>query len=228
MTTTVLIVAAGRGARAGGELPKQYQMLDGRCVLQATLEAFAAHPRVEDGVVVLGPGDEALFTAHVTVPPGLALSRATGGATRDTSVRAGLAALPAGAHRVLIHDAARPLVSAAVIDGVLDALDTHPGAAPALPVIDALWRGADGLVTGTADRTGLWRAQTPQGFDTAAIRAAHAAHSGGAADDVEVARAHGLDVAITAGDEDNLKITHPGDFARARAILAARAARQGT
>ncbi|MCR9086565.1 MAG: bifunctional 2-C-methyl-D-erythritol 4-phosphate cytidylyltransferase/2-C-methyl-D-erythritol 2,4-cyclodiphosphate synthase [Rhodobacteraceae bacterium] len=228
MTTTVLIVAAGRGARAGGELPKQYQSLGACCVLQTTLEAFAAHPRVQDGVLVLGPDDEELFTAHVTVPSGFTLRLTSGGATRDASVRAGLAALPDSAQRVLIHDAARPLVSAAAVDGVLDALDTHPGAAPALPVIDALWRGERGLVAGTADRTGLWRAQTPQGFHVAPIRAAHAAHSGGAADDVEVARAHGLDVAITAGDEDNLKITHPGDFDRARAILAARAAQQGS
>ena len=226
MTTSVLIVAAGRGSRAGGALPKQYQLLDRRSVLQATLEAFAAHPNVDDGVVVLHPEDKDLFDSHVQPPSGFPLRRARGAAMRDGSVRSGLSALPESATRVLIHDAARPMVSTAVIDGVLQALEAHPGAAPALPVVDALWRGADGLVTGTADRSGLWRAQTPQGFHVNAIRAAHAAHAGGAADDVAVARAHGLDVAITAGDEDNLKITHPGDFARARTILDARAARQ--
>ncbi|NHX27866.1 bifunctional 2-C-methyl-D-erythritol 4-phosphate cytidylyltransferase/2-C-methyl-D-erythritol 2,4-cyclodiphosphate synthase, partial [Escherichia coli] len=105
-------------------------------------------------------------------------------------------------------------------DRVLDALATHPGAAPALPVTDALWRGQDGAVTASQPREGLFRAQTPQGFHLGAIRAAHAAHPGGAAaDDVEVALAAGLDVAIVEGDETNLKITHPGDFARAARIL---------
>ncbi|WP_372605597.1 2-C-methyl-D-erythritol 2,4-cyclodiphosphate synthase, partial [Actibacterium sp.] len=120
---------------------------------------------------------------------------------------------------VLIHDGARPLVSAALIDRVIVALETHPGAAPALPVTDALWRGADGAVAAPHPRDGLFRAQTPQGFHLDAIRAAHAAHPGGAADDVEVALAAGLDVMIVEGDEDNLKITHPGDFARAARIL---------
>ena len=98
---------------------------------------------------------------------------------------------------------------------MLAALEHSPGAAPALPVTDALWRGAAGRVAGTQDRAGLWRAQTPQGFRFDDILAAHRAHPGGAADDVEVARAAGLDVAIVEGDEDNLKITLPGDFARA-------------
>ncbi|MEM7632718.1 MAG: 2-C-methyl-D-erythritol 4-phosphate cytidylyltransferase, partial [Pseudomonadota bacterium] len=118
-----------------------------------------------------------------------------------------------------IHDVARPLVAPAVIDAVLAALAHDAGAAPALAVTDALWTGADDRVTGTQDRTGLFRAQTPQGFDLAAIRAAHAAHPGGAADDVEVARAHGIQVAIVPGDEDNIKITLPGDIARAERLL---------
>jgi 2-C-methyl-D-erythritol 4-phosphate cytidylyltransferase/2-C-methyl-D-erythritol 2,4-cyclodiphosphate synthase len=122
---------------------------------------------------------------------------------------------------VLIHDAARPLVTRAVIDGVLDALERHDGAAPALAVTDALWRG-EGTVTGTEDRDGLWRAQTPQGFGLEAIRAAHdalAATGATAADDVAVARAAGLTVAITPGDEANLKITTPGDFDRAASLI---------
>jgi 2-C-methyl-D-erythritol 4-phosphate cytidylyltransferase / 2-C-methyl-D-erythritol 2,4-cyclodiphosphate synthase len=134
-------------------------------------------------------------------------------------VRAGLAALAGrGVTRVLIHDAARPLIPRTVIDGVLLALDTHPAAAPALAVTDALWRG-DGTVTGTVDRAGLFRAQTPQGFHYDAIVAAH---RGEAADDVELARAAGLAVAITAGHEDNFKITLPGDLARAEGILRGR------
>lgn len=124
--------------------------------------------------------------------------------------------------KVLIHDGARPLVPRDLVERVLAALDHAPAAAPALPVTDALWRGAEGQVTGTQDRTGLWRAQTPQGFRFAEILAAHRAHPGGAADDVEVARAAGLAVDIVPGSEDNLKLTYPQDFARAEAILRSR------
>jgi 2-C-methyl-D-erythritol 4-phosphate cytidylyltransferase/2-C-methyl-D-erythritol 2,4-cyclodiphosphate synthase len=117
------------------------------------------------------------------------------------------------------------LVSAELIARMAAALDHGPGAAPALAVTDALWRGAAGLVVGTQDRSALWRAQTPQGFRFDAILAAHRAHPGDAADDVEVARAAGLDVTIVEGDEDNIKLTFPGDFARAERIIAARKAR---
>ena len=212
----VLIVAAGRGLRAGGGLPKQYRPLSGRAVLAHTVAAFASHPACDHILVAIGAGDAALFATHI----GDGIETVTGGATRDASVRAGLAALAGrGFGRVLIHDAARPLVSHAVIDRVLAALDTRPAAAPALPVTDALWRGTDGVVTGTEAREGLFRAQTPQGFRLDAIAAAHGAHPGGATDDVEVARAAGLDVAIVAGDEANLKITGPEDFARAERLI---------
>ncbi|MCO8145940.1 bifunctional 2-C-methyl-D-erythritol 4-phosphate cytidylyltransferase/2-C-methyl-D-erythritol 2,4-cyclodiphosphate synthase [Rhodovulum tesquicola] len=218
MTVTAIIVAAGRGTRAGGDRPKQYQRLGGRAVLGRTVAAFAAHPRVSGLVVVQHPDDADLF-AEAMAGLDLAVTRVPGGATRDASVAAGLGAVPPGTTRVLIHDGARPLVSAALIDRVIDALDTHPGAAPALAVTDALWRGAAGRVLAPHPRDGLFRAQTPQGFRIEAIRAAHAAHPGGAADDVEVALAAGLDVAIVEGDEDNLKITHAQDFARAERVL---------
>ena len=148
------------------------------------------------------------------------LTVVTGGATRALSVLAGLQALEGVADLALIHDAARPFVSADLIDRVLGALRHHPGAAPALQVVDALWRG-DGTVTGTQDRTGLWRAQTPQGFHLDKILAAHRAHGADAADDVEIARVAGLDVAIVPGDESNFKITGPEDFARAEKALRA-------
>jgi 2-C-methyl-D-erythritol 4-phosphate cytidylyltransferase/2-C-methyl-D-erythritol 2,4-cyclodiphosphate synthase len=211
-----LIVAGGRGTRAGGGLPKQYRRLAGETVLTRTIRAFDAHPAIAQIIVVRHADDGALFNAAkpATRAP---LVDVIGGATRDASVRAGLAAVD-GPDLVLIHDAARPLVSRTVIDGVLSALATHDGAAPALAVTDALWRGK-GTVTGTQDRENLWRAQTPQGFRLAAIRAAHAAHPGGAADDVEVARAAGLAVAITPGDEANLKLTTHGDFARAEQMM---------
>ena len=210
MQTAVIITAAGRGTRAGGDVPKQWQMLAGQPVLAHTLAAFAGF-RV---VLVVHPEDleraKLLFAGEIVV----------GGADRAASVRAGLNAL-AGSHvaRVLIHDGARPLVSRALIARVLGALDAAPAVAPALPVTDALWRAADGHVTGTQDRGGLYRAQTPQGFDFETILAAHNSHIGPAADDVEVARAAGLPVAIVAGEEENIKLTYAADFARAERIL---------
>jgi len=214
MDIAAIIVAAGRGTRAGGDVPKQWRRLHGRRVADWTVDAFLAHPRIGRVVLVLHPDDlgqaEGFSQAII----------ATGGATRDASVGAGLEALAGDPpDRVLIHDVARPLVSPAVIDRVIDALDTAAGAAPALAVTDALWRGENGKVAGTQDRTGLFRAQTPQGFRYAAIRDAHRAHPGGAADDVEVARAAGLEVAIVEGDEANMKITGPGDFARAEETM---------
>lgn len=210
-----LIVAAGRGVRAGGDLPKQWRKLAGRSVAQWTLDAFDRHPSVDLIALVVG-----VDTPDDLLPKAIAkdLRIVTGGATRAASVMAGLVALESAADLVLIHDVARPGVPAAVIDAVIAALATHQGAAPALAITDALWRG-DRLVEGTVPRDGLWRAQTPQGFHLPAILAAHRAFAGEPADDVEVARAHGLSVAIVPGHEDNLKITAPGDFARAEAIL---------
>ncbi|WP_212523147.1 bifunctional 2-C-methyl-D-erythritol 4-phosphate cytidylyltransferase/2-C-methyl-D-erythritol 2,4-cyclodiphosphate synthase [Actibacterium sp. MT2.3-13A] len=217
MKSAAIIVAAGRGTRAGGEIPKQYRAVGGQAVLARAVSAFADHPRIGQIVVVRHPDDADLFCDCL----GDLADRLTvveGGATRDASVLAGLAAVEA-AETVLIHDGARPLVSADLIDRVLDALAEHRGAAPALPVTDALWRGAGGRVVAPHPRTGLYRAQTPQGFHLDAIRSAHAIHGAGAADDVEVALAHGVDVAIVEGEEDNIKITLPGDFDRAARIL---------
>lgn len=211
LPTVAIIVAAGRGTRAGGDLPKQWQMLAGRPVLAQTLAAFAHLPRV----LVIHPDDRT--RAEAIAGDALIVE---GGATRDASVRAALEALDGrGVKHVLIHDGARPLVSRALITRVEAALNHSPAAAPALAVTDALWTGVQGLVTGTRDRSGLFRAQTPQGFDFAAILAAHRAHPGGAADDVEVARAAGLDVAIVEGEEDNIKLTFPGDFSRAEGLM---------
>ena len=217
MTTAAIIVAAGRGLRAGGAAPKQWQMLAGRAVVAHALAAFAGLDR---RVLVIHPDDHARAAPYADQAMIVA-----GGATRDASVRAALLALQgSGVTRVLIHDAARPLISAAVIARVLDALQSHDAAAPALAVTDALWHGAADQVTGTHPRDGLFRAQTPQGFTFAKILKAQLARqtqdlSSGAADDVEVARAAGMNVAIVPGDEDNLKLTYAGDFARAEAIL---------
>ena len=210
MQTGIIIVAAGRGTRAGGAVPKQWQEVAGQPVARWTLRAFAGLGPI---VMVIHPDDHAQARA---TSAGMDVRLVHGGADRATSVRAGLAALAEDApDKVLIHDVARPCVSAEVIKRVLEALGTQAGAAPALAVTDALWTGSEGQVSGTKDRDGLYRAQTPQGFDFAQILAAHEAHPGGAADDVAVARAAGMEVAIVPGDEANLKITTHGDFTRA-------------
>ncbi len=212
MSTTAIIVAAGRGVRAGGDMPKQYQPVHGRTVLARTIDVFIAHPMVDDVLVVINKDDLPLFETMGHTAPYV-----FGGATRDASVLAGLNA--ATGDKVLIHDGARPLVCAQTISDVISALKTHAGAAPALAVTDALWRGENGLVTAPHPRDGLFRAQTPQGFRRGDIIAAHRAHDCGAADDVEVALAQGLAVKIITGEEQNIKITHPEDFARAEQIL---------
>ncbi|MCW8842369.1 MAG: bifunctional 2-C-methyl-D-erythritol 4-phosphate cytidylyltransferase/2-C-methyl-D-erythritol 2,4-cyclodiphosphate synthase [Rhodobacteraceae bacterium] len=213
MTTAALIVAAGRGTRAGPGAPKQWRALAGRRVADWTVAAFATHPAIDLVLAVTHP-DDAAETAT------LGVETVHGGATRAASVLAGLEALEGrGITRVLIHDVARAGITPALISDVLAALETSPGAAPAIPVTDALWRGANGKVTGTEDRAGLFRAQTPQGFHFDAILAAHRDHPGNAADDVEVARAAGLDVTIVPGNETNLKITAPDDFARMEKTL---------
>jgi len=214
MRIAILMVAAGRGLRAGGGIPKQWRLVAGRPLARWTLEAFAEQGPI---YLVIHPDDREMATQ---VCAGLDVTLVTGGADRAASVRAGLEAMAREAPDcVLIHDVARPCVPAGVIDAVVTALESHPGAAPALAVTDAIWSGAEGVVSGTRDRSGLFRAQTPQGFDFERIITAHRAHSGDAADDVEVARAAGLDVAIVQGDDRNLKITTPGDFARAAELL---------
>ncbi len=215
-----VIVAAGRGIRAGGEQPKQWCMLGGSAVADWTIRAFQNHPQIDHIVLVLNPEDIKDRSAYGQWDK---VEVCIGGQTRDASVRAGLGALAGrGIANVLIHDVARPCIDAATITSVLQALQSSRGAAPALAVTDALWTGEDAKVTGTRDRAGLFRAQTPQGFDFDAISAAHAAHPGGALDDVEVARSAGIEVAIVPGSEANLKITYPADFARAEAILKGR------
>jgi len=214
MTVAAIIVAAGRGTRAGGTVPKQWQLLAGQPVVRHSIQAFAG---LADQVILVVHPDDVARAAPMEV------QLVEGGATRDASVRNALIHLAGtGTSRVLIHDGARPLVSPALITRLIGALDQSVAAAPAVPVTDALWRGDDLRVTGTQDRTGLWRAQTPQAFHFDAILAAHRAHPGGAADDVEVARAAGLDVMIVQGDEDNLKLTFAADFARAERILKGR------
>lgn len=215
----VLIVAAGSGRRLGGEVPKQYLALAGRSVLRRSIDAFRSHTDI-DAIRVVISGDHRDLYAKATdgldmLPPVI------GGAARQESVRNGLESL-AGMKpdKVLIHDAARPFVTADVIDGVLQALDRHPGAIPAVPVIDTLKRGSDGTIGGTVDRGGLWRAQTPQGFRFGAILEAHRKLSDRQlTDDAALLEAQGLSVELVPGAEGNFKITTMEDFERATRLL---------
>jgi 2-C-methyl-D-erythritol 4-phosphate cytidylyltransferase/2-C-methyl-D-erythritol 2,4-cyclodiphosphate synthase len=215
MRVAGIIVAGGRGTRFGGEQPKQWRMLAGRSLAAHAARALAA-AGLNPVVLVHHPDD----TTMAQAVSGTQLT--LGGPTRAASVKAGLEVLAAGPpDAVLIHDGARPCISQPLIARVIDALFRHEGAAPAVAVTDALWRGRT-VVEGTQSREGLWRAQTPQGFRFGPILAAHRGHQGEAADDVEVARSAGLSVAIVAGEEDNLKVTHPGDLERAARILETR------
>jgi 2-C-methyl-D-erythritol 4-phosphate cytidylyltransferase/2-C-methyl-D-erythritol 2,4-cyclodiphosphate synthase len=217
-----VIVAAGRGTRFGGTLPKQYLPLGSATVLWHAAAAFARHKRVAGVQVVIRDEDRALFaraTAGLTLLPPV-----PGGAERQDSVRLGLEALlPREPARVLIHDGARPFPDAALIDRVLDALDDRPAAIPALPLGDTIKRVADGVILGTVDRAQLWRAQTPQGFRFDAILAAHRAVAGRIlTDDAAVAEAAGIAPVVVAGSEDNLKVTTADDLAAAERLLGAR------
>ncbi|MEO1137890.1 MAG: bifunctional 2-C-methyl-D-erythritol 4-phosphate cytidylyltransferase/2-C-methyl-D-erythritol 2,4-cyclodiphosphate synthase [Pseudomonadota bacterium] len=214
MTIAALIVAAGRGTRAGGDLPKQWQPLLGRRVIDWTLAAFDAAEGIDRIVVVLHPDDMDRIKSSDMI------QTVAGGTTRAQSVQHGLALLKdTGTSHVLIHDAARCCITADHIAEIVGALSDADAVAPALRVTDALWRCEDGHVTGTQDRAGLFRAQTPQAFKFDAILAAHGQADPAAADDVEVARAAGMTVRIIEGRETNLKITVPDDFVRAENIL---------
>ena len=216
-----LVVASGRGERFGGDRPKQYLPLGGRPLLRHCLERFCFHPGIDRVRAVVHPDDTALYGAAAE---GLdLLDPVAGGATRQESVRLGLESLAGDPPEwVLIHDGVRPLVGGALIDRVLHALGAHAGALPALAVIDTLKRGEGGAVVGTVDRSGLYRAQTPQGFSYAAIVEAHRRFADAAmTDDAALAEAAGVTVALVAGDEDNMKVTEPADLARAERLLVA-------
>lgn len=221
-SSIALVVAAGRGTRFGGARPKQYQLLGGVPLLRHSLKAMASHAGIGAVRAVIHPDDRTLYDEAARgldlLPP------VQGGDARQSSVRLGLESLCGlNPDRVAIHDSARPLVDAALIDRVLAALDAAAGAVPALPVADTVKRGRDGAITETVDRSGLWRAQTPQAFHFRPILEAHR-HACGLdlSDDAAVAERAGLVVRLVMGSEENFKVTESGDLARAEVVLAAR------
>lgn len=219
LTTAALIVAAGRGHRAGDGLPKQYRALpeaNGETVLAATLRAFLSHKGVQHLCVVIHPDDVKLYEDSLKQLSCIDNIEYTfGGETRQESVLNGLQALSKQAPKqVLIHDGARPFVSAELISRCLTGLGSAAGAIPALEVTDTLKRAEQGTITETVSREDLWRAQTPQAFRFDAILAAHASAPNlpGLTDDAAIAELAGLPLAIVAGDARNIKLTHEADF----------------
>ncbi|MEE8351228.1 MAG: bifunctional 2-C-methyl-D-erythritol 4-phosphate cytidylyltransferase/2-C-methyl-D-erythritol 2,4-cyclodiphosphate synthase [Rhodospirillales bacterium] len=225
--TVALVVGAGEGRRFGGELPKQYSLLAGLPVMRHSLQAFLSHPEVTTVKAVIHPDHRDLYqeaTQGLNLPAPI-----IGGAERQVSVFRGLESLVAEKpDKVLIHDAARPLLSAAVISRVLAALDDVAGAIPALALADTLKRGDGKTISGTLERQGFYRAQTPQGFRFAAILDAHRQVEGEElTDDAAVAERAGLVVAMVEGAEENFKVTQPGDLGRAERFFGAGDVRTG-
>jgi len=218
MTTTALIVAAGRGERAGGDVPKQFRLIGGKPMLRWAVESLIRHPAVQSTRIVIAEGQQ---DSAKQALQGLDIGELiTGGAERADSVRAGLEAIEADA--VLVHDAARPFCPPPVVDRLLASLEFFEGAAPVLPVGDTLARIADTLGD-PVDRAGLGRVQTPQAFRLGALRSAYDLWNGPSpTDETTVVRAAGMKVAAVTGDPALEKITLPTDFDRAEQWLAGR------
>ena len=218
MTTTALIVAAGKGERAGGGIPKQFRPIGGKPMLRWAVEAMARHGTIRDVRVVIGPGQAELAAVALS---GLDVGPfVEGGAERADSVRAGLGAIEGDA--VLVHDAARPFCPPEVIDRLLGPLEFFEGAAPVLAVGDTLAHATERIGM-PVDRTGLVRVQTPQAFRLDALKAAYQRWSGPSpTDETSVVQAAGMSVAAVAGDVALEKITTTSDFHRAEEWLAAR------
>ena len=219
-----LIVAAGRGYRLGGPIPKQYLLLAGQPILRHTILALLGHPDIHAVQVLIHPDDQNLYA---TATEGLNLRPVLfGGAMRQDSVRLGLEGIAdLNPVNVLIHDAVRPFVAPETISAVLAALEHSPCAIAGVALADTLKRCADGRVTGTVDRANLYRAQTPQGFRYADILKAHRQvlleNTAGLelTDDSMVAEHVGLPIAMVPGSEQNFKITTGQDLQRAEFLL---------
>jgi len=221
MTVAALILAGGRGTRAGGGIPKQYREIDGIAALRRAIDCFVDCPAVDLIRVVIHEDDQALYRAATAgldiLPPVI------GGTERHLSAVNGLESLSDfETDIVLIHDAARPFADRSMIERVIAALADAAGAIPALPVSDTLKRVAstDDLIEETVDRAGLWRAQTPQGFRFKEILKAHGQRDSDLpTDDAAVMEEAGMVVCVVDGDERNIKVTTEADFDRAEQIL---------
>ena len=214
MKIIAIIVAAGRGTRAGGKSPKQWQYLGGKRIIDHSIDLFKNIPRINKIMVVLHSDDLHLLDRNDVL-------FTQGGSTRSESVRSGLKALQQTERPdyVLIHDAARPSTPLALINKVIDNLETVNAVSPALPVTDTLWEVIDEKVIQTKSRNNIWRAQTPQGFKFNTILDAHKISASTMTDDVEVAMSAGVQVKVINGSEQNIKITTAEDFERVMRVL---------
>ena len=216
----VIIVAAGRGHRFGGDMPKQYLEVHQQPLVRHAVQVFLDHPAIDLILPVIHPDDADILANALD---GLDyLEPVAGGAARQDSVRNGLEALASSApDYVLVHDAARPMVAPALIDRVIEALQDTPGVIPGIAVVDTLKRADDdGIITDSVSRDGLWRAQTPQGFKYADLLAAHRSVIGQElTDDAAVMEASGHRIAVVLGDENNIKVTTPDDLMRMEEIM---------
>ncbi len=214
MKIIAIIVAAGRGTRAGGTIPKQWQHLSSKRIIDHAIDLFKNNSRINKVMVVLHSDDLNLLNRNDVL-------FTQGGSTRAESVKFGLRALQQVERPdyVLIHDAARPSTPLALINTVIDNLKTADAVAPALQVTDTLWEVIDEKVIDTKNRNNIWRAQTPQGFNFNKILDAHNASTSTGTDDVEVAIAAGIQVKVISGSEENIKITAAEDFGRVLAVL---------
>lgn len=229
-----VVVAGGRGSRTGLDYPKQYKELNGVPIVRDSLQAFAAHPEVDLVLPVIHPDDAARFAAASN---GLTIAQPVfGGATRQGSVRAGLEALKmADPAIVLVHDAARPFCSAALVSRAIAAAAAHGAAIPGLPVTDTV-KVVDsaGQVTTTLDRSTMRAVQTPQAFAYPALLDAHlratAAGREDFSDDAALVEWAGQRVTIFEGEAANVKMTTADDFIRAEQLahLALSDVRTGT
>ena len=218
MKRTGLILAAGRGTRAGGGLPKQYRMLAGEPILRHSIRAILASPRIDTVRVVIHPDDINNYNQCIRSISDSRLQPPVHGAgTRSASALNGLRAC--SDDLVFIHDGARPLLPLDALERVIDALNIHRAAFLALPVTDALWQVEGENAISAQPRDTLWRGQTPQAFHLNDILAAHQAADHAADDDVALARLAGLDVVAVLGSELNMKVTRPEDFALAERLL---------
>lgn len=209
----LILVAAGSGQRLGADIPKALIRVAGESLIGHCLATAATVVGI-DHVVVVAPERE-VAALQQQAP---AVTVVAGGQTRDASVRAGLEALPGCSH-VLVHDAARPFTPAEVFERVIAALQEGAvSVVPALPVADTIKRVRDGLVVQTLDRAELVAVQTPQGFRTDALRAAHEARTGEVTDDAMLMEQTGVQVRVVTGSDHAFKITTPFDLAVARAM----------
>ncbi len=235
MEIVAIVVAAGRGQRAGEGLPKQYRPIAARPMLSRTLDVLLSHPRIDAVLCAIHPDDRGLYDEATTgcAKGATLLAPVAGGATRQVSVLRALEALasrpaPAGRRLCLVHDAARMFVDHALVDRAIEAGLRHGAAVPGLPVTDTVKRvDQDGMIVDTVDRSALRTVQTPQSFAYGPLLAAHrrAAEDGidDFTDDARLAEWAGLPVHIFPGDPQNMKVTHPADVAEAERRLSSAA-----